>query len=110
MKKAVKVVLCLTMIAVMLLGLAACSNNIAGRYELVSVEIEGAKHDASGLGYIELNEDGTGYMSVGGTDFEMRWEDGQIWPVSDPDDKVSFTVKGNTLTLDLMGNTATFKK
>ena len=111
MSKTVNAVLCVTVIAVMLLSLTACSGTVAGRYELVSLEVAGVKQDApSGLGYIELNDDGTGYLNVSGTEFEMCWADGQIWPVSDPDDKVSFTVKGDTLTLDLMGNTAIFKK
>ena len=111
MSKTVKAVLCATVIAVMLLSLAACSGNIAGRYELVSLDIEGVKQDVpSGLGYLELNADGTGRLNVAGTEYEMCWEDGRIWPVSDPEDSVSFTVNGNTLTMDLMGNTAFFKK
>lgn len=112
MNKTVKGILCVTVIAVMLLSLAACNGGIAGHYELASAQINGMQQEfPTGSGfYIELNEDGTGVLNIAGEAMEMRWEDDQIWPVTDPDDKVTFTVKGDTLTLDLFGNTATFKK
>ena len=109
MKNSVKAILCLVLVVGVACTLAACSS-VAGRYDLVSVNMDGVNQDASGLGYIDLNEDGTGLMSISGEEFDMCWADGQIWPADDPDDKVSFSVDGDTLTLDLDGNTATFKK
>ena len=110
MKKSVKSVLCFILVMGMISMLAACSGDVAGHYELVSVVLDGTTQNAAGLGYIDLHEDGTGYMNIRGTEFEMCWADGQIWPASDPNDKVFFSVEGNTLTLDMGGSTAIFKK
>ena len=41
---------------------------------------------------------------------EMGWADGELWPAEDPEDKVAFTVDGDTLTMEQDGMKMVFKK
>ena len=124
MKKIVRILLCLALIAGML-SLAACggSDDVTGRYAISAMdmggtEIDGAMLDASltAMGieredmYIELKADGTGVMSVMGEVAQMEYKDGKIWPVESPDEKVDFEVDGNELTISIQGMSMTFTK
>jgi len=42
-------------------------------------------------------------MASDGEVIEMGWEDGEIWPVDDPTDRVAFTIDGDTLTMEQDG-------
>ena len=56
------------------------------------------------------NEDGTGVMKMDGETTQMSYADGKIWPTNAPDEKVEFTVKGDTLTLEQSGVKMVFEK
>ena len=105
------------------LCLAACgdkekSGGIAGKYNFYSMSYEGetvTAKDLAALGeemnmYIRLNADGTGVMVTEGESEDMAYGNGKIWSVDEPDEKVDFTVKGNTLTMEQDGMVMTFKK
>lgn len=123
--KKVKILVCLALVLSLALCLAACgkdsssgSNSIAGKYNFVSMEMDGEKITAADLAalggevemYVRLDSDGTGIMYSEGTTEDMVYADGKIWPVSEPEEKADFTVKGNTLTITQDGMTMTFKK
>ena len=119
MKKTVRAALCLSLVAILLVSLVACGGGVAGHYNLVSMEMGGQKMDIAALQalagtsvemYIELNDDGTGVMCMDGETTEMCYGDGMIWPVNDADDKVPFTVDGDTLTLEQDGMKMVFEK
>ena len=110
-----KKVLCSALVAIMLLCMTACGNNLAGHYNFYSMNMEGMEVTADALGgevemYIELEKDGTGTMAAMGEVVEMGWADGEIWPIEDPTDKAPFTVDGDTLTIELEGIKMIFKK
>jgi hypothetical protein len=113
-----KKVLCSALVAIMLLCMTACGNNIAGRYNFHSMNMEGMEVTAESLEalgsevemYLELEKDGTGTMASNGEVVAMGWADGQIWPAEDPEDKAPFTVDGDTLTIEQEGIKMVFKK
>ena len=113
-----KKVLCSALAVIMLLCMTACGNNIAGRYNFHSMNMEGMEVTAESLKalgsevemYIELEKDGTGTMASEGEVIAMGWADGEIWPAEDPEDKVAFTVDGDTLTLEQDGMKMVFKR
>lgn len=118
MKKTVKAAFCLSLVAILMVSLVACGG-VAGRYNLVSMEMGETKLDIESLKamagtdvemYIELNDDGTGVMNMDGETTQMAYADGKIWPVNEADDKVPFTVNGDTLTLEQDGIKMVFKK
>ena len=105
------------------LCLAACgdkekNSGIAGKYTFYSMSYEGETVTAKDLAemgeetdmYIRLNSDGTGVMVSGDDSEDMAYANGKIWSVDEPDEKVSFSVKGNTLTMEQDGMVMTFKK
>ena len=119
MKKSVKAVLCLSLVAVLLVSLVACGGGVAGRYDLISMEAGGQTLDIASLKalagsdvdmYIELFEDGTGVMKMDGETTKMSYADGKIWPTNSPDEKIPFDVSGDTLTLEQDGVKMVFKK
>lgn len=114
-----KKTLCGALVAIMLLCLTACGGSSkAGHYDFYSMEMGGSTITAESLKdlgadyemYIELKEDGTGTMATDGETVEMAWKDDQIWPADDPDDKVTFEVDGDTLTMEQDGAKLVFKK
>ena len=126
MKKTMKLTLCLILVLSTVLCMAACGgdkNSIAGKYVVYSMDSNGmtikgdtltAALSAMGMTiddmYIQLNDDGTGKMSVFGETADMAYADGKIWPVEEPEEKVSFTVSGGKLTLEVEGNKMVFTK
>lgn len=126
MKKTMKLTLCLILVLSTVLCMAACGgdkNGIAGKYVVYSMDSNGmtikgdtltAALSAMGMTiddmYIQLNDDGTGKMSVFGETADMAYADGKIWPVEEPEEKVSFTVSGGKLTLEVEGNKMVFTK
>ena len=105
------------------LCLAACGDkekgsSIAGKYNFYSMTYDGETMTADDLAelgtnvemYLRLNADGTGIMYSEGESVDMAYANGQIWSVDEPDEKVDFTVKGNTLTMEQEGMVMTFKK
>lgn len=118
MKNSVRAALCLSLVVVLLVSLVACGG-FAGRYDLVSMEAGGQTLDIAALQalagttadmYIELNSDGTGVMKMDSEVTDMVYADGKIWPVGAPDEKVPFTVDGDTLPLEQDGVKMVFKK
>lgn len=120
MKRVLSVTLCAVLILSLALCLGACGkSDITGRYNLKSMEAEGITFDMEKLkqmagedaeAYIELRADGTATMSMMGEVAELKYADGQMWPVEDEDDKAPFTIKGNTLTLEQDGLKVIFEK
>ena len=113
-----KKVLCSALVAIMLLCMTACGNNITGRYDFYSMDMDGVQVTAESLEalgseiemYVELEKDGTGTMASDGEVIEMGWADGEIWPAEDPTDKAAFVVDGDTLTIEQEGMKLVFKK
>ena len=118
-----KILVCLVMVLSLMLCIAACgdkeeSGGIAGKYNFYSMSYNGetvTAKDLAAMGeemdmYIRLNGDGTGIMYTEGETEDMAYSNGKIWSVDEPDEKVSFTVKGNTLTMEQDGMVMTFKK
>lgn len=119
MKRTIKAVLCLILVMGIVCSLAACGNDIVGRYELIEMESNGQKLDIAALKslagsdidmYLELFEDGTGVLKMDGDTTQMSWADGMIWPTNQGDEKVAFTVDGDVLTLEREGVKLVFKK
>ena len=124
MKKTLKMILCLSLVLAMALSMVACGDkkeekaSIAGHYDLASMTIDGKSFTQDELAalmgdleiYVELNDDGTGVLSLSGETADMAWKDGQIWPVDEPDEKVPFTVEGKTLTMEIDGQKMVFEK
>ena len=131
--KLVKILVCLAMILSLMLCVAACGedegllggitggsskNSIAGKYEFYSMSYDGetiTAEDLADMGeemdmYIRLNDDGSGIMYSEGDTEDMAYANGQIWPADEPDEKVDFTVKGDTLTMEQDGMVMKFKK
>lgn len=117
-----KRIVCLMLVLVMVLSLTACGG-ITGRYTITSMEADGLVYEGELLEgilemigmstddmYIELNDDGTGTMSVMGEVAEMRYDDNMIWPVESPDEKVPYEVSGDKLTLEIEGYKMVFEK
>ena len=118
-----KILVCLVMVLSLMLCIAACgdteeSGGIAGKYKFHSMSYDGETITAKDLAdmgeemdmYIRLNGDGTGIMYSEGETEDMAYANGQIWSVDEPDEKVDFTVKGNTLTMEQDGMKMVFKK
>ena len=112
MKKAILVLMILSM----LLALAACggSKGTAGTWQLYSVTSGGQTvtvNDAPDLrnqmGDLILKEDGTGSMVISGTTYLVQWDDKYI---SDNTDQLPYTLKGDTLELDVYGMIFTFNR
>ena len=119
MKRTMKMVLCMALIACMMLCLVACSSKPTGKYNLVSMEAQGMTMDIEQLKqlygqdidmYIEFKSDGTAIMKMDSDTTNMKWADGKIWPEGQEDEKASFTIKGDTLTIEEEGTKMTFKK
>lgn len=124
MKNTLKIALCLILVLSTALCLVACGDDsITGKYTIYSVDdgtktIKGDELETilSVIGittdsmYIELNDDGTAEMSVFGETAEMAYADGKIWPTNNPDEKATFTVDGDKLTIEIEGSTMVFKK
>ena len=119
MKNSVRAALCLSLVVILLVSLVGCGGGVAGRYNLVTMEAGGQSLDIAALQslagtsadmYIELKSDGTGVMKMDTEVTDMVYADGMIWPAGSPDEKVSFTVSGDTLTLEQDGVKMVFKK
>ena len=121
MKKILSVILALALV----LCFAACGSDsksggsIAGKYNFSYMEMDDLKYTADDLTemtgeeiemYIRLDSDGTGIMYTNGETVDMVYNNGQIWPVDEPDAKVDLEVKGNTLTMESEGMIMVFKK
>ena len=118
MKKTFKAAFCLLLVLTLALSLAACNDDISGRYILVSVSMNGNTFTAQQLKdhianqdemYLELNSDGTGTMAYLGDITDMKWEGNEIWPANNVA-KATFTVEGNTLTMEMKAVTLVFQK
>ena len=114
MKKAILVLMILSM----LLALAACGGGsggaAAGTWQVYSVTSEGktvtvdeAPQLRSQMGDLILKEDGTGSMIISGTKYLVQWDDKYI---SDEGEQLPYTLKGNTLELDVYGMIFTFNR
>lgn len=126
MKRTMKMALCLALVLGLLVSMSACDvlggNSDAGTYKLTSMEMMGMTLDVEALKtnfgmsdedldmFVELRKDGTATMKANGEETEMKWADGQIWPVEEPDDKVTFTIEEGVLTIDIEGVKMTFTK
>lgn len=121
MKKVISLILCATMI----LGIAMCfggcgDKGTVGKYNLktmsvgdttINVDDLKALSGQDGLEfYLELKNDGTAELVMGEERQALLYKDGKMWAEDQEDQKVPFTVKGNTLTLEQDGAKLTFKK
>ncbi len=127
MKQFVKISLCLLLVVGMLACFAACDissilgGSQAGTYYLTKVESDGMSmsvKDMEALGfsaedlkmYVQLNNDGTGVLSIFGEEEKISWGDGQIWPTDEPEDKVPLTFEGKTLIIGIDDEIMYFEK
>ena len=119
MKKTVSTVLCLVLVLGVVFSLTACGSNVAGRYELTTMEMDGQVIDIEKMKilagediemYIELTEDGTALLNMYVELTKMLWADGKIWPENDADDKIDFTIDGDILTMEQSGMKMIFEK
>lgn len=119
MNKTVKAVLCLIFVIGMICTLAACGNDIAGRYELVSMESNGQTLDIASLKdlsgsdvdmYLELFDDGTAVMKMDGDTTQLKWDSEHIWPVNNEAETAVYTIADDTITMVKDGVTLIFKK
>ena len=118
MNRTVKFIFCLILVVGMLGMLAACSEDISGHYTIVKVSVGDTFYNYEDLMkivgttemmYIDINSDGTGYMTMLGSSSKIFWEGDKIW-AEDNGTKATFTVEGNTLTLYLPESTMVFQK
>ena len=135
MKKILSSIICLLVVASLALCITGCDlisdlgsavgiTSIAGTYqmvEMVSEDMTITREDLESMAqlsdmdpdeicYLILNDDGTGFICLMGEEMDMAYADGEIWPVDAPDEKVPFTVSGNTLTIEQDGAKMVFKK
>jgi len=135
MKKYLSRILCLLMALALVFCFAACASDddddgekksssgktssVAGTYYFYEMTMDGETIDRDFFEeygrdykeiYLKLNADGTGTLNSGEGDQEMEWEDGSIWPTSDPDDVAEMTVSGGKITLESDGMVMVFKK
>ena len=120
MKKMGKVVLSVVLVLSMLLCFAACSKGgQTGRYELTSMVEDGQEFNIADMkeflgddyeAYIELKGNGKAVMNMMGEVEDLVYKDGYMWPEGDEDDKIAYTLSGNTLTLEQHGMKMVFKK
>ena len=118
-----KKLIALLLSAVLVLGLCACggasgSEDITGRYDMVSITQDGvtidvaeylASLDIEAEAYLELKANGFAVLCFGDT-LDLVYEDGMIWPEGEPEGKVPFTIDGKTLTMEQNGEKMVFKK
>ena len=118
MNRTIKSVFSLFLIITILCTLAACGEDISGHYTLVKVTSGTTVYESDDLVtlfgstdqmYLELNNDGTGYMNLLGVSAKMCWEANKIWS-EDNGTKATFSVEGNTLTLNLPDTVMVFQK
>lgn len=118
MKKMMKTILSLALIAVLALSLVACgSKTPEGRYAIKTVKADGQEQsvedavEALGLDpedmYFEFNEDGTGTLSYLGMVGEFTWEENVIEANGQ---QMNFEVSGSTLTVENAGAELICKK
>ena len=130
MKKSLKLILCLALVMSTLLCFAACGGDdkdgtpsLSGKYTLCALEMDGARVEGAKLVervtamgysmdamYVEFYGNGKGYMSIAENQSEMCYEDGKIWPIDEPDNKVDYTVSGNKVTVSTPEYSMTFSK
>ena len=60
--------------------------------------------------FLELNEDGTGLISMFGDTVELRWADGKMFEEGEEDDAIEYTIDGDTLTMGDDEMTMTFTR
>ena len=80
-----KKILALTLVLVMVLALCACGDGskMAGTWELTAMTSDGEDYYATLKEYgitvvLQLNEDGTGYLDVGGEKEDITWSGSSI--------------------------------
>lgn len=126
MKRTMKMALCLALVLGLLVSMSACAilggNSNAGTYKLSSMEMMGMTLDVEALKtnfgmsdedldmYVELRGDGTATMKADGEEAEMKWADGEIWPVEEPEEKAAFTIEDGVLTMEIEGVKMMFTK
>ena len=114
MKKLVSIILAI----MLLISLAACGGkkSDAGYYIMDSAKEEssGKEMDAEDIkefgleGYIILNEDGTGLISLAdGEPVELEWGKGKL---KVEEEEVEYTVKGDILSFSTSGVTVNYKR
>lgn len=119
MKKTVSTVLCLVLVLGVVFSLTACGSNVAGRYELTTMEMDGQVIDIEKMKilagediemYIELREDGTAILKMNEEITDMLWADGKIWPKHNTTDVSSLVIDGTVLTMERDGFKLIFEK
>lgn len=117
MKKMMKVLLSLTLIAALALTMVACGSKAPeGKYTLKTLRVDGdeiAAADALGEGantmFIEFNKDGTGKMGAAGQVSEITWEGNTITNEA-TGDSLDFELKGNAVIISDNGAEMIYEK
>lgn len=119
MKRTVKALLAMALIAAMLFALVACGgskSDIVGTWKLSSMEEDGDAVDLDSLEELGLTctlkvkSDGTAVLDLFGDTTDLKWEDGKMWATGEEDFTVSYKLSGNKLILEEGGEKLVFKK
>lgn len=119
MKRTVKALLAMALIAAMLFALVACGgskSDIVGTWKLSSMEEDGDAVDLDSLEELGLTctlkvkSDGTAVLDLFGDTTDLKWEDGKMWAAGEEDFTVSYKLSGNKLILEEGGEKLVFKK
>ena len=109
-----KKILALTLVLVMVLALCACGNSskMAGTWELTAMTSDGEDYYATLKEYgitviLQLNEDGTGYLDVGGEKEDITWSGSSI---TIDGEKEFVKLNGDTLTIEEPDAVMTFTR
>lgn len=102
-------------IALVLLISLLCGCSAAGTYNFQCMEADGITYDAASVEdpegcYVKLLDDGSGILSIFGEAILIGWEEGKLWPASDPSDAIEFQLSGSTLILEYEGQKLIFSK
>ena len=103
MKRLLTLLLC----AALLLSLTACSKAAGGSYKLEYITADGMRIPPGGFGLnisFELNADGVGTATYGGTVLDISWADkGGSVEITGPNGVLEFTKDGESLILHADG-------
>lgn len=119
MKRTVKALLAMALIAAMLFALVACGgskSDIVGTWKLSSMEEDGEAVDLNSLEELGLactlkvKSDGTAVLDLFGDTTDLKWEDGKMWAAGEEDSAIPYKLSGGKLTLEQDGEKLVFKK
>ena len=122
MKKTLKALLAMALIAAMLFALVACSGSkgdIVGTWTLSSMVSDGETIDVEQLKELydedfdctlTVNSDGTAVLNMFDDVTDLEWKDGKMWAAGEEGEAATYKLSGGKLTLEIDGEKLIFKK